>query len=143
MQPVYWSQGEYTISTDPTKLDLNVIHHYLSDESYWAKGISYPDVVKSLANSLSFGLYWKDEQVGFARVVTDYATFAWIADVFILPAHRGLGLSKWLVRCIVEHPELEHMRRWMLATRDAHGLYARYGFVEVDPGRYMTIRKPN
>ena len=115
---IEWQQGEYTISDDPARLDFDVIHGFLSGESYWARGRSRECVERSIENSLPFGVYRADgRQVGFARVVTDRATFAWLADVFILPEERGRGLSKWLVECVLAHPELQNLRRWILATR--------------------------
>src|SRR6266487_1573762 len=116
------TKENYIISTDPSKLNIDTIHHYLSEESYWAKGIPRTVVEKSIANSLCFGLYNNEQsmmQVGFARLITDKATFAWLADVFILPEHRGKGLSKWLMQIIHAHPELQSLRRWLLGTRDA------------------------
>jgi GNAT superfamily N-acetyltransferase len=132
-----WRQGEYTISDERSRLDFDVIHGFLGGESYWARGRSRERVERSVKNSLPFGLYRGDgRQVGFARVVTDRATFAWLADVFVLPEERGRGLSKWLVECVLAHPELQGLRRWLLATRDAQGLYRRYGFTE--PGDAQT-----
>lgn len=129
MQIVEATKGDYLISTDPNKLDLAAIHGYLSSESYWAKGRP-PDVMqRALEHSLCFGLYRDDEQVGLARVVTDYATFAWLCDVFVLETHRGQGLGKWLIQTVVAHPDLQGLL-WMLATRDAHGLYEGYGGFE-------------
>jgi len=117
----------YLVSTDPARLDLETVHGFLTN-SYWARGVP-PDVVeRSIENSLCFGLYRGDEQVGFARVVTDRATFAWLADVFVLEEHRGRGLGGWLVGIVLAHPELRGLRRWMLATADAHGLYGGHGF---------------
>jgi GNAT superfamily N-acetyltransferase len=133
-----WTRGEYVISTDRDRLNLATIHDYLSGKSYWAKGRTREQVERSIANSLNFGLFHGREQVGFARVVTDYATFGWIADVFILEAHRGKGLSKWVMEMILGHPVLQGMRRLLLATRDAHGLYRRYGFNDLeDPSRWL------
>ncbi len=120
-------RGNYLISTDPARLDLAVIHAFLTN-SYWAKGIPLATVLTSLDHSLCFGVYEGDRQVGLARVVTDYATFAYLADVFILASHRGQGLSKWLLECVVGHPDLQGLRRWLLMTRDAHGLYQKVGF---------------
>ena len=132
-----WMRDGYSISTDPNRLDLEVIHRFLT-ESYWAAGIPMETVKRSIEHSLPFGLFKADRQVGFARVVTDYATFAYVADVFVLEEHRGEGLSKWLMEVIVSHPELQGLRRWMLATRDAHGLYRKYGFEVVkQPERWM------
>lgn len=132
-----WRRGEYLISTDEDRLDFNVVHGFLKG-SYWAAGVPEEVVRRSVRNSLSFGVYRNEEQVGFARVVTDHATFAYLADVFILEAHRGYGLGRWLVETILYHHELLGMRRWMLATRDAHGLYREYGFQELgEPGIFM------
>jgi GNAT superfamily N-acetyltransferase len=138
-----WRQGVYSISTDRARLDLEVIHDYLSKESYWAKGRSMETIRRSIENSVAFGVYKDKEQVGFARVITDYATFAWLADVFILDSARGHGLGKWLVEVILAHPELQGFRRWVLATKDAHGLYRRYGFEELKrPERWMERHDP-
>ena len=132
-----WRLGEYFISTDKSKLDLAVVHGFLTT-SYWAAGISLDIVKKSIEHSLSFGVYWGKQQVGFARVITDYATFAYIGDVFILEEFRGRGLSKWLMEVIADHPELQGLRRWLLLTRDAQGLYEKTGFVRPKtPERYM------
>ncbi|UFJ39484.1 GNAT family N-acetyltransferase [Brevibacillus humidisoli] len=141
----YWQHEEFVISTEKRYLNLDLIHTFLSQDSYWAKGVPREVVEKAVQHSaLCFGLYRGDprqgtvEQVGFGRVISDLATFAYLADVFILPSHRGLGLSKWLVRVIVEHPELSRPRRFMLATQDAHTLYHRYGFAPLDkPGMFL------
>lgn len=136
-------RGDYLISTDRARLDTNLIHDYLSNSSYWAVGRSVETVRRSIEHSLSFGLYKGDEQIGFARVVTDYATFAWMADVFILDSFRGRGLGKWLVEVMLTHPELQGFRRWTLATKDAHGLYTQFGFTELKrPERWMERRDP-
>ena len=136
-----WQQGDYVISTDRARLDIPLIHDFLSTSSYWAHGRSLDVVRRSVDNSLNFGVFKEDRQVGFARVVTDYATFAWLADVFIVPAHKGQGLGKWLVEVIVGHPHLQDLRRWVLATRDAHELYRRVGFSELaEPRRWMERR---
>ena len=143
---------EYLISADPTKLDLDLIHKFLSEHSYWACGIPRDVVARSIANSLCFGVYalgnanpdseWR--QVGFARVATDRATFAYLADVFILPEHRGQGLSKRLMEAVLAHPHLQGLRRWMLATADAHELYRRFGFAELSqPDRFMHRHDPD
>jgi hypothetical protein len=136
MQAIYEaSDGLYNITTDVSKLDVNVIHHFLSQESYWAQKIPKDIVEKSIANSLCFGLFYKDgqtmpnsRQIGFARLVTDKATFAYVADVFILREHRGKGLCKWLMKTIQAHPELQNLRRWLLTTKDAHSLYEQLGW---------------
>ncbi|HEY3027776.1 MAG TPA: GNAT family N-acetyltransferase [Pyrinomonadaceae bacterium] len=139
-----WYRGEYTISDDRARLDIKVIQKFLSTESYWATGRSVEKVQRSIDNSLSFGVYRGDEQIGFARVVTDYATFAWLADVFVLDESRGRGLAKWLVEVIISHPQLQGFRRWVLATKDAHELYRRYGFRELHrPERWMERPDPN
>ena len=132
-----WRQGEYLISTDKSKLDLAVVHGFLTT-SYWASGIPLEIVKKSIEHSLNFGVYRGMQQVGFARVITDYATFAYIGDVFILEEFRGRGLSKWLTEVIADHPQLQGLRRWLLLTRDAHSLYEKTGFVRPKaPERYM------
>lgn len=137
-------RDRFTIDTDPQCLKLEVIHDFLSNRAYWAQGRSREVIEKSIANSLCFGVYDGEEQVGFARVVTDYATFAWICDVFIIESHRGQGLSKWLVETIVQHPDLSGLRRLLLATRDAHELYRRYGdFRPLEhPERWMERPNP-
>jgi GNAT superfamily N-acetyltransferase len=132
-----WRRGEYLISTDASLLDLKVVHGFLST-SYWAAGVPESVVARSIENSLCFGVYRGEEQAGFARVVTDRATFAYLADVFVLEEHRGRGIGKWLVEVILSHPDLQGLRRWMLATRDAHDLYRRYAFTELgQPGIFM------
>ena len=135
----------FIISTDKSKLDLAVIHKYLSTESYWAKNIPLALVQKSIEGSFCFGVYKNDKpdenkQVGFARVITDNTTFGYLADVFILEEYRGIGLSKWLMQEIMNHQELQGFRRWMLATRDAHKLYEQFGFTALDkPERIMQM----
>jgi GNAT superfamily N-acetyltransferase len=139
-----WQRGEYLISTDRSRLDITLIHDFISNHSYWGKGRSREVVERSIEHSLPFGLYKGDEQVGFARIVTDYATFAWIADVFVVAAHRGRGLSKWLMEVIIAHPQLQGFRRWVLSTKDAHELYARFGFIRLHrPERWMERLDPN
>ena len=139
-----WQRDDYSISTDPSRLNVDLIHDFLSKQSYWATGRSRDVVERSIQNSLSFGIYREGDQVGFARVVTDYATFAWIADVFVLPEHRGQGLSKWLMETIIAHPRLQGFRRWVLSTKDAHGLYEKFGFIKLHrPERWMERPDPN
>jgi GNAT superfamily N-acetyltransferase len=134
--------GAHHISTDRTRLDLDAIHTYLSERSYWARGRSRDQIVRAIDNSLPFGLYHGARQVGFARVVSDWATFAWLADVYVLPAHRGRGLGKALVEAVIEHPAVDGLPRVMLATADAHGLYERYGFTQLDGvARFMAIER--
>jgi GNAT superfamily N-acetyltransferase len=135
----------YRISTDRSLLDDALIHHYLSELSYWAKGIPLETVKRSLDHSLCFGLYSASGQVGFARVVTDRSTFAYLADVFILEPYRGRGLSKWMMEVIHAHPELQGLRRWLLGTKDAHGLYAGFGWsslTEDQVKRFMQRHDP-
>jgi GNAT superfamily N-acetyltransferase len=134
------TRGPYEISTDPARLDLQAIHTYLT-RSYWSPGIPREVVERAAANSLCFGLYHAgQEQVGYARVVTDRASFAYLCDVYVLEAHRGQGLSKWLLQTILEHPDLQGLRRFLLATKDAHGLYAQFGFTPLaSPERMMQI----
>lgn len=139
-----WRRGEYEIDTSRERLDISAIHAFLSESSYWAKGRPVEVVRRSIDHSLPFGLYCGTRQIGFARVITDYATFAWIADVFILPEHRGKGLSKWLMETILAHPELQGFRRWVLGTRDAQALYSRFGFAPLRlPERWMERRGEN
>ncbi|TGE09911.1 GNAT family N-acetyltransferase [Hymenobacter fodinae] len=135
----------FTISTNPAQLNVEVIHRYLSQESYWAQGIPLETVQRAIANSLNFGVYSPTgEQVAYARVVTDKATFAWLCDVFVLPAFQGQGIGKQLQAEIWAHPELQGLRRYLLATLDAHGLYRQFGFQDLTaPERYLEIRRPN
>ena len=135
-----WRRGEYLISTDPARLDVAAIHDYLSKSSYWAQGRPLEVVRRSIENSLVFGVYLEAAQIGFARLVTDYATFAWLADVFVLPEFRGQGIGKWLVGVIAAHPRVQGLRRWVLTTRDAHGLYAQHGFKPLGSPEYMMER---
>ncbi len=135
-----WRRGEHRITTDPAAIDLDVVHGFLTT-SYWAWGITRDRVARSIAGSIPFGLFEGDRQVAFARVISDYSTFAWLADVFVLQEHRGRGLGIWLVETILSHPDLQGLRRWSLATRDAHSLYARFGFVRLaTPERMMEFR---
>lgn len=137
------TQGDYSISTDKTKLDFDVIHGYLS-RSYWSENIPMEIVRKAAANSLCFGVYHEHRQIGYARVISDYASFAYLADVFILEEERGKGLSKWLMECILQHEQLQGLRSFSLMTRDAQSLYARYGFKNLEnPERFMTIKIDN
>jgi N-acetylglutamate synthase-like GNAT family acetyltransferase len=130
------------VTTDASKIDRDLVHRFLA-ESYWSKGIPRELFERAIANAICFSLYDGAAQVGFARVVTDRATFAYLADVFVLASHRGRGLSKLIMETIVAHPDLQGLRRWVLATRDAHGLYARYGFAPLaDPDRFMERWDP-
>jgi GNAT superfamily N-acetyltransferase len=137
-------RGEFLISTDRARLDLDVIHGFLSN-CYWSKGVPREVVARANQHSLCFGVYdGSGAQVGFARVISDFATIAYIGDVFVLDAHRGCGLGKWLMECIKQHPALQNLRRWILTTRDAHGLYSQVGFTPVKfPERYMELHRPD
>ena len=138
-----WRRGEYTISTERARIDLEFVHRFLS-RSYWAKGIPFETVRRSIENSLCFGLYEAEKQIGFARVVSDSATFAYLCDVFVIENARGRGLSKWLMETILAHPELQNLRRWLLATKDAHGLYNQFGFTALDaPEVFMQRHAPD
>jgi GNAT superfamily N-acetyltransferase len=140
----HWQYGEFTVSTDRKRLQINVIHKYLSEESYWAADRTKEQTEEAIKNSLPFGVYKGENLIGFARVVTDYATFAYLGDVFILPAFQGGGLGKFLMKAIVEHPELQNFRRWILATKDAHTLYEKFGFSALrHPDRWMEKCAPN
>ena len=134
-----WARGSLTISTDPARVDRKLVHEILAS-SYWAEGIPREVVDRSIENSLVFGLYEGLAQIGFARVITDRSTFAYLSDVFVLESHRAKGLGKWLMEVIMGHPDLQGLRRWTLATRDAHGLYRQFGFLPVArPDRLMEI----
>jgi GNAT superfamily N-acetyltransferase len=138
-----YRKNSFTITTDKSKLNLSIIHNFLK-KSYWAENIQLSIVERSIKNSLCFGVFEGENQIGFARVITDYSTFAYLADVFILENYRGKGLSKWLMECILSHPELQGFRRWLLATKDAHGLYSKYGFKSLKtPERWMEIHNPD
>ena len=138
-------RGEFIISTDPARLDLTLIHGFLTN-CYWAKGIPRATVQRSIEHSLCFGIYHEEAgkvaQAGFARVISDFATVAYLGDVFVLEAYRGHGLSKWMMECITQHPSLQGLRRWILLTRDAHGLYSKFGFTPIkSPDRYMELHQ--
>ena len=140
---VEYRKGDFLVSTDRSRLDVQAIYEFLT-HCYWAKGIAVATVARSIANSLCFGLYDGERQVGFARVISDFATFAYIGDVFVLEAYRGRGLGKWMMECIVKHPSLTGLRRWVLVTRDAHGLYAQSGFTPLrTPDSWMEIHDPS
>lgn len=136
-----WTRGEYTISSDRQRLDIDAIHGFLV-RSYWAQDRTRERVVQSIEHSLPFGLYHHEKQVGFARVLTDYVVLAFLADVFVLEAHRGKGLGGWMVEVITTLPELRRIRRWLLGTRDAHELYRQFGFGEPRPNVLMERVDP-
>jgi GNAT superfamily N-acetyltransferase len=137
-------RGDFRISTDRSRLNLDVIHGFLTN-CYWARGIPREVVARSIEHSLCFGVYdGNGAQVGFARVVSDFATVAYLGDVFVLESHRGRGLSKWMMERIMQHPALQNLRRWILLSRDAHGLYSKFGFTPVkSPERYMELHQPD
>lgn len=138
-----WRRDDYVVSCDPAAISLEVVHGYLAEESYWAKNIPREVVADAIANSLCFALLHQGMQVGFARVITDRATIAYLGDVFVLSAYRGKGLSKWLMECIMDHPELQGLRRWILLTGDAHGLYEKFGFTRAAaPEKWMEKFDP-
>ena len=140
--PHTWSRDRYTLTDDPSRVDVDVVHGYLV-RSYWAQGITRDVVARSVAHSLTFTLLSGDTQVGFARAITDRATFAYLADVFILEEHRGKGLAVWMMECIMSHPDLQRLRVFRLATKDAHGLYEKVGFRRLaKPERNMEIIDP-
>jgi N-acetylglutamate synthase-like GNAT family acetyltransferase len=138
-----WRRGDYTVTCDPARADLSVIAAFLG-ESYWAKGIPAVLVRRSVEHSLNFILLGAQAQIGFARVITDFATIGYLGDVFVLPEHRGNGLGKWLVECVMQHPDLQGFRRWILATLDAHELYEQFGFTPLSrPEVFMEKFDPN
>ena len=139
-----WTRDGYTIDTDPARLDRDALYDWLS-RSYWAAGIPRETFDRSLDHALNFGIYAPDgSQAGFARVVTDRATVAYLGDVFVFESHRGRGLSKWLMACIMSHRDLQGLRRWILLTRDAHGLYAQHGFTPLaNAARWMERHDPD
>jgi GNAT superfamily N-acetyltransferase len=143
MEKKEWRKGEYLLSTDKSKIEIEIVHRFLA-QSYWAESIPLEVVEKSIDNSLCFAIYRYQKLVGFARVVSDFATFAYLADVFILPEERGKGLSTWLMETIMDYPQLQGLRRFILATRDAHTLYERFGFTLFDkPERWMQKHDPD
>ncbi len=139
-----WQRDKFEISTDKARLQINVIQQFLADESYWASTRTLEQTQIAIENSVCFGIYDAEKQIGFARVVSDFATFAYIGDVFVLSEYRGHGLSKWLMEAMLEHPDLQGLRRWVLATKDAHGLYSQFGFHGLKfPERWMELPAPN
>ena len=132
----------FTVSTDPARLDLDAVHAFLTT-AYWCAGIPRGTVARALSGSLCFGLYAGERQIGLARVITDAATFAYLCDVYVLPERRGKGLGRWLMECVMAHPDLQGLRRFTLVTRDAHELYRPFGFTEIqNPARHMEIVRP-
>jgi len=138
-----WTRHNFTVTDDPARLDRDVIWRFLAS-SYWAKNVPRATVDRSLDNSLCFALLDGARQVGFARVVSDRATFAYVMDVFVLSEYRGRGLGKWLIACVTSHPDLQGLRRWILGTRDAHGLYRQFGFTPLKkPETFMEVHNPD
>ncbi|MBI5169390.1 MAG: GNAT family N-acetyltransferase [Candidatus Eisenbacteria bacterium] len=143
MRPAEWTRDGFTVSTDPARVDLGVVHGFLTT-CYWSEGISRATVERQVAHSLPFGLYRDAIQIGFARVVSDFTAIAYVGDVFVLQPWRGRGLSRFLMECMVAHPELQGLRRWILLTRDAHGLYEKFGFERItNPDRWMHRWDPD
>jgi GNAT superfamily N-acetyltransferase len=139
-----WQNGDFIISADRKRLQIDAIHKFLTEESYWAKERTREQTETAIKNSLCFGVYRGENQIGFARVVSDYATFAYLGDVYIIEEFRGKGLSKWLMETLINYPDLQGLRRWILATRDAHALYEKFGFTELKhPTRWMEKPAPN
>ena len=153
MEIVEKYKNEYLISTDNNKLDISLIHNFLNNESGWSNGISLDKVKKSINNSLNFGIYLDSKLIGYARVISDFSTIAYLGDIFILKEYRGLGLSKWLMETIMEHNHLQDLRRWILLTSTAEWLYEKYGFTKLpkpeiymekfDPKVYQNKEKTN
>src|ERR1700692_2590361 len=130
----------FCISTEKARLDLKAIHHFLSTQAYWSLNIPFCRVEEAVEHSLNFGLYFKEQQIGFARVISDFSCIAYVGDVYVLPEFRGKGLSKWLMQTIMAYPELQGLRRWILSTADAHGLYKQFGWEPVAyPERWMEV----
>jgi GNAT superfamily N-acetyltransferase len=139
-----YQKDEFIISTDKSRLQIEVIQKFLTEDSYWARNRTPEQTRMAIENSLCFGLYFENKQIGFARVVSDFATFAYLGDVFVLEEFRGRGLSKWLMEVMISHPQLQNLRRWILATKDAHGLYEQFGFHGLKfPERWMELPAPN
>lgn len=144
MNQILASNDQLSISCDKNLLDFDIIHQYLSQDSYWSKGIPRHVVEKAAQNSLCFGVYFNGKQIGYARIISDFASFAYLADVFVLPEYRGQGISKKLMDFIMNHEDLQGLRRWMLATLDAHGLYEQFGWKTMaNPERFMEVHFPN
>jgi predicted GNAT family N-acyltransferase len=144
MKIITEQRGAYTITTDRSKMDVAVIHNYLANQSYWAKDISMSKVKTAIEHSLNFGLFYKKKQIGYARVISDYSSIAYLGDVFILEEFREQKLSQWLMEKVMAHPDLQGLRRWILLTRDAHELYKKYGWTSIaGPERWMEKHDPD
>lgn len=141
---IEWTQEDYRVTTDIAEFDFNVVHRYLSEVAYWSPGISRAKVERAARHSLAFGLFHRGEQIGYARAITDTVSFAYLADVFVLPDRQRDGLGTWLVECVMAHPDLQGLRKMLLTTSSAHTLYARFGFAVVaEPGKLMEKRAPS
>jgi len=144
MKDIVLYKDEFCISTDKTRLDIDSIHDFLSTKAYWSLNIPRERVQKAIENSLCFGVFHNEKQIGFARIITDFSTAAYLCDVYILEDHRGKGLSKWLMEAVMGHPELQGLRRWMLVTGDAHGLYRQFGWTDIaEPSKWMELHNKN
>ena len=144
MTDITLHKGEFSISTDKSKLDVDSIHEFLSTKAYWCLNIPKETVQRAIQNSLCFGVYHNGKQIGFARIISDLATIAYLGDVYILEEYRGKGLSKWLMEIIMAHPDLQGLRRWILLTSDAHGLYRQFGWKEIaEPSKWMDRHNKN
>ena len=143
MQIINSTKDNFTITTDRNKIDIYAVHDFLSNQSYWSKNIPMETVERAIDNSLNFGLFHFEKQIGYARVISDFATIAYLGDVYVLPEYRGQGLSKWLMQEVMAHPDLQRLRRWILLTSDAHRLYKQYGWKEIaKPELYMEFHNP-
>ena len=144
MTPVTYQKDDYLLTTDVSKMDVSAIHDFLCNESYWSKNIPFERVKKAVHHSLNFGVFHSGKQVGYARVISDYSTIAYLGDVYILNNFRGKGLSKWLMESVMNHPELQGLRRWILLTGDAHELYKKYGWATIHkPELWMEKHQPD
>ena len=138
------SKGDFLITTEKDKMNLEFIHDFLSNHSYWSKNIPFEKVQLAVEHSLNFGVFYKEKQIGYARIVSDFSTIAYLGDVFIITEYRGQGLSKWLMEQIMTHPNLQGLRRWILLTKDAHELYKKFNWKPIaDPSRWMELHNPN
>lgn len=140
MEDIELYKDGFFLSTAKEKLDITMIHHFLSTAAYWSKNIPYEKVVAAISNSLNFGVYYQGKQAAYARIISDFSTIAYLGDVFVLPEFRGQGLSKWMMQVIMDHPSLQDLRRWILLTGDAHELYRQFGFTAIaDPAKWMEL----